>query len=149
MVGEDGTRLLRKYRDDTLKAIAELEASKLKDTGLLENEFYQKLKTMFLAHIDAANIDPLVLLFAMPAYYSFGYFIYGYLEGKGISAKELMGEEEYNKFLKLSNGEGVYRSWKEWADKMKTVRAELAQKHDANSPPDPNNPPDPNDASPR
>jgi hypothetical protein len=137
MAKEDGTELLRKYRDDTMKAIAELEP-KLKDTGLLENEFYQKLKTVYLAHLDA------------PEYYSFGYFIYGYLEGKGVSAKELMGEEEYDKFLRIADGEGTYRAWKEWADKAKKLRVELAAtKHDPISPPDPNNPPDPNDASAR
>jgi len=136
----DGTELLRKYRDETMKAISELEP-KPKDTGLLENEFYQRLRSVFLASIDAAQIEPLALLSAMPAYYSFGYFICGYLEGKGISAKELMGEEEYQKFMMVTDGEGAHREWAEWLSKMK---AAAKPKHDAISPPDPNDPPDPN-----
>lgn len=57
--------VLRQYRDDTMKAITELE-TKLKDTGLVENETYQLMKRTYMMNMDAMQISPLAFISAVP-----------------------------------------------------------------------------------
>jgi hypothetical protein len=140
--------LLRQYRNDMMKAISELEV-KLKDTGLVENETYQLLKRTYTTHMDAMAITPLAFISAVPAYYSFGYFIYGFLEGRGYSIKTLMGEEEWKKWQDMVDGKGSLQQWTEKIRQIENDTTQLMniaiQRHyDLISPPDPNNPPDPN-----
>lgn len=141
--------LLRQYRDDTMKTITALE-TKLKDTGLLENETYQLLKRTYEAHMDAMATTPLAFVTAVPAYYSFGYFIYGFLEGRGFSIKKLMGEEAFKQWQDTVDGKG---SLQQWTDKIHQIEMDatrwisgtIRRHFDPISPPDPNNPPDPNE----
>lgn len=141
--------LLRQYRDDTMKAVSELEV-KLKDTGLLENETYKLLKQTYLINMDAMQISPLVFITAVPTYYSFGYFIYGFLEGRGYSIKNLMGEEDYKKWRDMVDGKGSVQQFSKEIQRIEggVIRAisnRVRQHFDPISPPDPNNPPDPNE----
>jgi hypothetical protein len=141
--------LLRQYRDDTIKAVSALE-TKLKDTGLLENETYRLLKQTYMMNINAMQISPLVFITAVPTYYSFGYFIYGFLEGRGYSLKTLIGEEEYKKWQDMVDGKGSLQQFTNEVRRIeggviRAISSRIQRHFDPISPPDPNNPPDPNE----
>jgi hypothetical protein len=140
--------LLRHYRDDMLKTIAELEV-KLKETGLVENEIYQLLKRTYQMHMEAMLTNPLAFINAVPAYYSFGYYIYGFLEGRGYSIKALIGDAEYKKWQESVDARGILQTWTEKIrqiekDTTQLMNIAIQRHYDLISPPDPNNPPDPN-----
>jgi hypothetical protein len=140
--------LLRHYRDDMLKTITELEV-KLKETGLVENEIYQVLKRTYQMHMEAMLTNPLAFINAVPAYYSFGYYIYGFLEGRGYSIKALIGDAEYKKWQESVDARGILQTWTEKIrqiekDTTQLMNTAIQHHYDLISPPDPNNPPDPN-----